>query len=442
MRLSHAIFNSCLAAATVFAGQASAEDPPYNPNGALFRTITNGAFDEAKFTVLGWASTTAIGATHGNSNLSPGAFFNQDDGLNFNQLGLMACGGTGCPPFAFGPQTNIMSRIGPLPIPRNDGITLGYNVTLLYGEDAQFLRTSGIDDFTSDLTDETRFAIPQAFIDIGLPIADGASLLLGSWQTSLANDIGYPFTPPNWFVTHTYGFQHGPAKHVGGLFSVKIPTPEQFGLLSLEAGVVCGWNNLDDCETHVMGGARWRSPDLRTWIDLEFIFGDGENDAPGASLGGSPYIAVSSTGSSLDRMSVFLTGTHQVNEKLQLGFEASYGEQEGGDVALAPVFITRDSEWYGLNVSGRYKLSDTLHVAGRFEWFRDENAAHVLWSSTGATGGDVYALTAGLEWQATRHLRIRPEIRYDVYDGGGPGLFAGGTEDEQLVGLVNATINF
>ncbi|MEI8611721.1 outer membrane beta-barrel protein [Enterovibrio sp. Hal110] len=84
----------------------------------------------------------------------------------------------------------------------------------------------------------------------------------------------------------------------------------------------------------------------------------------------------------------------------------------------------------------------TSHMGVRAEWFDDENAANVLWSSVGATGGDVYSLTANLSWSANQYIKITPELRYDTYKGQGAGLFAGGKSDDQFIALLNAVTYF
>jgi hypothetical protein len=453
---------------------------PPRPYGSAFRTFFGDGLERNyKIGVLGWAEGSLIATDNnpgdtllpqgfGESTL-PQTFFSQTDGPVFNQLGAMVCRGDGCPPFMFGPAHNVLNRIGPTPAPRGNEIDVGFNVTVMYGEDIFFLKTKGFDDWDFDADEQNKLAVTQWFLDFYLPVADGATLMLGSFQTPLLNEIGYPFTPPNWFATHTYAFAHGPAKHVGGLAQVKIPTSPEFGLLSLEGGVVAGWNNLtsENDDPHYIFGARWRSSGMKTWIDFEAIYGNGENDSTDVIIidgvprplgGGSPYLALSSNGEYLDRFAGCLVITHQLTDRLQFALEATYGYQEGGDVfpggPVPPFVITENSTWYGVNVGLRRKIFDNLHFNARAEWFTDENAAHVLWGSVGAGGGDVYAFTANLSWEPIPFLNIRPEIRYDVYDGAGD-LFApvnptGGavpqaalaTESEQFVGILNAVTRF
>jgi hypothetical protein len=420
------------------------EEAKDNFSGRLFRALAGDTLEkEYNIGVLGWAEGTAIYNNNGSKNVSPQGFFNTDEGFNLNQFGLMACRGDGCPPFQFGPKHNVVSRIGPFPGPRGEDFDIGFNVTAIYGEDNQFLRTLGFDDFDFDDSDEEKFAIPQLFVDMYFPVLDGTTLMLGSFQTSLENEIGYPFSPPDWFATHTYAFQHGPAKHVGALLQTKIPTPDAFGLLSLEFGSVLGWNDLDNDNEDLdwIAALRWRSPDMRTWIDIEGIFGNGENDfaAEGPANGGSPYLVLSSTGEYLDRFAGYLVASHAFSDRFQAAIEATYGYQEAGDLAPAPVFITRDADWYGININGRYQLSPTISLNGRAEWFNDDEGAHVLWA--GSPGG-VYAFTANLTWQPFDFVRIRPEIRYDIYEGDGAPLFGDKDADEQFLGLLNVVLQY
>ncbi|MDX2182861.1 MAG: hypothetical protein SFW08_02645, partial [Gemmatimonadaceae bacterium] len=73
-------------------------------------------------------------------------------------------------------------------------------------------------------------------------------------------------------------------------------------------------------------------------------------------------------------------------------------------------------------------------------------AANVTFGGVGAGGGDVYALTANLAWEALPQLLVRPELKYDIYTGGGS-LFAVDSrgiarEDRQLLGVLNFELRF
>lgn len=447
--------------------QPSAEAKNDNPLGSLARSLFGDVLKRHGLSIYGWAEGSLIYSDNSVSDTSlpqglgkstlPQTFFSQTSGAVFNQVGITFCKGDACAPFfSLGMKHNVLGRITPTPAPRSEEFDVGFNITAMYGEDVFFLKTKGLDDSNSNAGDQYKFGLTQAYLDFYFPIAAGANLMVGSFQTSLANDVGYPATPPNWFATHTYAFAHGPAKHVGALMQVKIPTASDFGLFSVEAGIVRGWNNLssETDDPHFMLGARWRSPSMKTWVDFESIIGNGQNDSTDLDSlgrpvgGGSPYLALSSTGEYLTRFTGFLNATHQFSDSLQGAIETTYGYQEGGDIAATPFAVISDSEWYGINAALRYKINSRLFLSGRAEWFNDENGIHVLWGSVGAGGGDVYGLTAGLDWSPTRHLTIRPEIRYDQYTGSGnlfaPDSAAGGlaTKDEQFVGMVNFVMKF
>jgi hypothetical protein len=352
------------------------------PDGTLSRAIFGEGLEKSKISLFGWAEASAIYSDNDSSDISPGAFFNSDDGLNLNQLGLMLCSGRACPPFSFGPGGAIHNRVGPFPGPRPENASIDFNVTTIYGEDVAFLKTLGFDgDFHFDRDDERKLGIPQAFVDIYLPILDGTSVMIGSFQTPLENEIGYALVWPDRFATHTYAFQHGPAKHVGVLAQSRLKTSPDFGLLAIDYGVVRGWNNASDRnqDVDVIGGIRWRSPDLETWIDLEAIYGNGEDDfGPAPGRGGSPYFVLSSTGEYLGRLSAFLIVYQAFTPKFSMALETSYGRQEGGDMKFTSFAITENAQWYGANIGARFGFSDRVFHAqqrSRTSWQRRSSSA-------------------------------------------------------------------
>jgi hypothetical protein len=444
---------------------------PAKPHGAAFRAIFGDTLErDYNIGVLGFAHITAAESNHDiaktqlpqgrGRGVQPQGGLVQDEGLNLQHVGLIVCKGAGCPPgHMFEPNRNVLSRVTPLPGPRGDALIIDWTVSALYGEDAFFWSTKGFDDWAWEAKDKNRFALTEWFLDIYLPIGAGASVLLGSWHTSVALEIGKALVPPNMFSSRTYAFVAGPAKHVGLLTQFKLPLDPRWGHASVGFGLTSDWNSLDfgsgSGGPSFMFTGRWRSPDMRTWFDIETIYGNGEDDFGDTKTingiayplgGGSQYLALSASNEYLDRFVGYFTATHAANSRLTLLFESVYGYQEGGDLRPVPFAITRDSPFYGANGGFRYRLLDSVHVGARFEWFADENAANVLWGGVGATGGDVYAFTASVGWEPTPHLLVRPELKYDVYDGGGH-LFAAGTNglarrDKQLLAVLNFEFRF
>jgi len=212
------------------------------------------------------------------------------------------------------------------------------------------------------------------------------------------------------------------------------------GLLQL------GWNNLQDNndDKSLLLDLRWRSPDFKTWVDFENIIGNEQSEG-GITDQTRPFNAISSTDKKLLRNLHTLTVTQRLDKGKRVAFNALYGSQQGGDIAVAknnpPGFlITEDSEWYGANINYYNRFAADKQLGLRAEWFHDDKGAHALLPE-----GDYYAVTANLSWWPTTKLRIRPELRYDRYDGPGkpfggkvPTVFFG-DEDEQWTASVDAT---
>jgi hypothetical protein len=441
------------------------------PFGAAFRALFGDQLEsEYNIAVFGYAHVTAARSNRDiaktqlpqgrGRGVQPQGGLVQDEGLNLQHVALFVCKGAGCPPgHLFEPNRNVLSRVTPLPGPRGEAVIVDWGVNAHYGEDAVFWSTKGFDDWAWNARDKNRLALTEFFLDVYLPIGAGASVLIGSWHSSLGLEIGKALVPPNMFSSRTYAFIASPAKHVGILTQFKLPLDPAWGHASLGFGITSDWNSIDFGSgaggPSFMFTGRWRSPDMRTWLDIETIYGNGEDDFGDSKVidgtafplgGGSQYLALSSSDAYLDRFVGYFTATHAANSRLLLLFESVYGYQQGGDLSPLPFAITRDSAFYGANAGFRYRLFDRVHVGTRLEWFTDENAANVLWGGVGATGGDVYALTMSLGWEPTPHLLIRPELKYDVYDGDGH-LFAAGANglarrDTQLLGVLNLEFRF
>jgi hypothetical protein len=99
----------------------------------------------------------------------------------------------------------------------------------------------------------------------------------------------------------------------------------------------------------------------------------------------------------------------------------------------------------------------------RAEWLRDDDGMRVAgpgnipgiraWDGAGYAG-NFYEITMGLNWRPTGNWLIRPEVRFDWYDGpdsflSGPGTpgkpalpFGNGDSDTQTTVAVDAILTF
>lgn len=364
-----------------------------------------------------------ISNDNGSANVFPSGFLMFEEGFNLNRAELLV---------EKLPEGRLRPRIGPFPGPVPEQADWGYELNLRYGTDAAI--TYGLDDELGvNEGEDTLWLLPQWFISAYLPWWHGVSVIAGSFFTPAGNEIGAPIDPPTGFYTHSYAFAYQPIKHVGVHAAARLPLAPERGLLSLGLGVVQGWNNLQDNndDKTLLLDLRWRSPDFRTWVDLENVIGN-EQSEDGVTEQTRPFNAVSSEGDKLLRQFHSLTVSHRIDARRRWALNAVYGWQEGGDVVAdsnnPPGFlITEDSRWYGANANYYHRPRPDLQLAVRAEWFRDEQGAHAL-----LPAGIYRGLSANLAWWPHPHLRLRPEVRLDDYSG--PGAPFGGRVPTALFG--------
>lgn len=425
--------------------QALAEDS--NPHGFLARSLIGDSLEKHGIQVHGWMQAGLIANNNDTDDVSKQAFFNSDEGFNLNQLALV---------IEKPVKSNIVSRATPTPAPMPEEMDWGFNITTLYGNDAQFFKTYGLDeDF--DINDpadgnEEAFNIAQAYLEFYMPVLGGSNLMLGLFHTPLENEIGFalPAPAPTEFYTHPYSFMHGPAKHFGALWSAKLPSAPGGNILGFELGVVQGWNNLqdDNGDLDVIANLRWRSPDMATWVDWENIYGNGAADSYAACGCGSPFPTTATEDEDATRYATYLTVSQVLDQNNRIAVEMTYGKQEKAALNTVLNGVT-DAEWYGANVNWYHQLSPGASWNSRLEWFNAEDAAHVVMTGAAAgkapsewSTGSFYALTTGVSWFPHPAVRIRPELRYDMQDSDGPAAFANGTEDTQLTASLDLTLYF
>ncbi|MDA7951378.1 MAG: porin, partial [Pirellulaceae bacterium] len=92
-----------------------------------------------------------------------------------------------------------------------------------------------------------------------------------------------------------------------------------------------------------------------------------------------------------------------------------------------------DSEWYGINQYLVYDINDCWAVGGRFEWFRDDDGARI--GANGAGEGSYYAVTTGLNYKYNANFTLRPELRWDWFDGMGNPYDFGNSKEQFTFGF-------
>lgn len=75
-----------------------------------------------------------------------------------------------------------------------------------------------------------------------------------------------------------------------------------------------------------------------------------------------------------------------------------------------------NNQWYSLT-GFFYDFNERWSTGARLEWFRDDDGQRVNVNDAGR--GWYYEATFGLNWQPHPNLRVRPEVRWDWFNGEG-----------------------
>jgi hypothetical protein len=256
-------------------------------------------------------------------------------------------------------------------------------------------------------------AIPQAYFDATY---GNFKLRMGHFYTP----IGYESVPAvgNFFYSHSYMHTFGePFTNTGVLASQKLNEK-----LTVYGGWVDGWDagfaNANS-GSMFLGGLTYA---LNECTNFAWYLTWGDNGSGRAFAGaaqGQLY------------MNSFVI-THKITERWNYVFQLDYADNYN--------LPGNDTEWYGVNQYLFYKVSDCWGFGGRFEWFKDKAGVRVVQGNA----GEYYELATGINWKPHANVMVRPEVRYDWYNGGidAGAPFNGGLSDFQLSGGCDVIVTF
>lgn len=298
----------------------------------------------------------------------------------------------------------------------------GFRIDYLFGADGPDTQALGDQgwDFGWNSSRDYGSAIPQLYGEVGihdLVLRLGYAVGLQGFEGNQAVD--------NFFYSHNYGFGYG----VPGTFAGAVVEYQVSEQLEVIGGWTTGWNgwwsNHLSASTF-MGGLTWTLTDKTsvTYHVTAGDFGDGtaKNGAPGNE--GRIYAHA-------------IVLTHTVNERMDWIVENTLGSNTG---------IGADSnQWYSLTGFLFYDITDCWSAGARLEWFRDDDGRRV--AVNGAGQGSYYEATLGLNWQPHSNLRVRPEVRWDWFDGEGLPFDSRdggitGTAVNQFTGAIDVVLVF
>ena len=349
-----------------------------------------------------WSLTGWAEAGYTTSADSPSSRFVRPVGLNDREDG----------------QLNQLYAILERPLDTDGCWDIGGRVDLLYGTDARFSEVRGLElrrDGSNHWNSRTfyRLAVPQMYAEFG---NDNLSVKVGHWYTT----IGYEVVPAvgNFFYSRAYTMMYAaPFTHTG-----VIGTYSYSDQLSFYGGIHNGWNNFDATTNRgsMLTGFNWTRCDEKLGVALSMTTGDEINNQ-------SVYS---------ERTLFSLVVNYHLTCDLEYVFQHDNGWQEDDGGANV------DAEWYGINQYLLYTINDCWRAGCRVDWFRDDDGVRVS-DAFGNSGfaGNFYNATLGLVWTYCPNLTIRPEVRWDWYDGVGL-PYDDGTKDDQFTAAVDATILF
>jgi len=352
-------------------------------------------------TLGGWVSAGIYGNAHGAADNGPLGFNTLGDGAALHQLWVYAekAADTG-----------------------GYGTDWGFRFDYVFGVDGPDTQAFGDQgwDFGWNSSRDYGSAIPQLYAEVAV---NDLAVKFGHFYTMIGWEV-VP-APDNFFYSHSYTMYYGePFTHTGFLASYALSDR-----VTAHGGWTMGWDsgfeNLNEASTFLGGLAFTLSDDVSlTWALTAGDFG--------AGLVGQVDGEVLSAG---DIYMNSLVLEWQLSNRLTYILQHDLGENSnlpGGSV-----------QWYGVNQYLQYQLNACWAAGLRFEWFRDDNGARVI-TDNGGNAGDYYEITAGVNYRPHANVIVRPEIRYDWYEGSVAGgmPFNEGRSTEQFSGGLDCIVTF
>jgi hypothetical protein len=357
--------------------------------------------------VRGWLDAGILGNTASPASHFNGPYNSQEvDNGQFNQFYL------------------IMDRAL-----RDDGFSVGGRFDMLYGSDYVVAQSTGLEVTRTgsprwNSSQYYGLALPQAYLEVG---RTDASIKVGHFYSI----VGYEGVQAanNFFYSHAYSYQFaGPFTHWGGLGTWK-PTNNW----QIQAGLVNGWNNLDEVANHAsfLGGAKYTSDAGDWWTSFAIITGDEFTNPAGLTT-------VPNTFANRTRYSFIVA--KQLNRRLEYVFHQWLGSQASGEPGGGTAF------WYGIDQYLYYRMNDRWRLGTRVEWFRDEDGTRVGLTERSNPNkaplpGSYGSWTVGANWNPRQNVVIRPELRWDTYQGPAK-PFDDGNKTYQLLLGADAIVQF
>jgi hypothetical protein len=314
------------------------------------------------------------------------------------------------------------------------GLDVGGTLDLVYGTDWRYAYGNGMENRINAMDQLYGLTVAQIYGEVAY---GDLTVRLGRMAASL----GYEQVPAvaNFFYSHSYSLCYGEPILITGVVADYQLTDR----LVLQGGFHQGWFMWEDVNQHkdFIGGFRWSTEDQSTQFAYHLTTGDQ---------------------SGLIGLPTKNWYAHSIVFQQQLTRNARYVLQSNlgyADDLYLSGHAAQDAEWYSIAQYLFYDINKKWRAGMRIEWFRDSDGMAVkglkvldpqfrAWDGIGYSG-DFYELTFGLNWRPNSNWVIRPECRWDWYDGpgnggtpSGPYPFDDGASKNQFTFAVDAIFTF
>ncbi len=306
-------------------------------------------------------------------------------------------------------------------VEKSNQTIVGGRFDALFGHDFYLAQSKGLElNPNGSLgwnNEDYGLALPQAYGSVG---NSDAFVRAGHFYTPIGYE-GVPATS-NFFYSKSNSYMFaGPFTHWGAIGTTRLGDS-----VTVDSGLVNGWNALDRTSDKVAFVNRISFGEKASPTKLSFglITGDEEN----------------STSNYTNRTRYSAILSQQLGARTEYVFHHWLGNQsnnfENGNSA----------EWYGIDQYLFYTLSSKLRAGTRMEWFRDDDGVRIGLNRPSNPNkppyvGNLYSLSSGLNYSPVSSMMIRPEVRYDWFDGTG-NPFNDNVSSSQIVAGLDVILTF
>ncbi|MGL6227146.1 MAG: outer membrane beta-barrel protein [Thermoguttaceae bacterium] len=299
------------------------------------------------------------------------------------------------------------------PLDTRCGFDWGFQADFMFGTDAKYGQSFGDQTFDNNWGEGDYYeAIPQLFAEVGY---DRFKVKAGKFATNFVHEV-LP-APMSFFYSHAFTCYNTPLTVSGVYGEYQLNKQLSVGA-GWTAGAMTSFQNRYG-DNGLLTKVNYQMSDKST-LTYNFFYqwkGGDENRNLNESLHA-------------------LIFTHQLNKCWTYMIEGMYLTDEYKQLVLT-------GRAYGINQHLIYTINQQWSAGVRAEWHYAQSTIFDIPPVTGGNGGDLYAITLGLNWNPVSCFNLRPELRYDWTDyKNGFAPFDGFTRTSQFSGGLAAMVKF